>query len=334
MKTKLLFVILVSALFLNGCSSEKKEKANEASYTEEVYDISGVERDVYGTLMTPNIDEKYPLVIIVGGSGPTDRDGNIYNQTMLKDIANGLIKENIATYRFDKSTFSYSDDIEFLTSLTPKTEYTDDVEAIVNEFASDENISNIYILGHSQGGIMIPDINQVVGDKVNGYIMMATPTTPFADLFLQQIEYINNIDGVVDEQEQNYYEYIKNEVDTINDPTITDESIFVLNGTLEYWRYENMNNNFELADELTQEVLVLQGTRDYNVVVAEFENWQNKYGDKANWQFKLYDNLNHFMIYGEGEGLSTPEEVVNSEYTPVDENVINDIIDWVKAIEQ
>src|SRR5690606_15539023 len=59
---------------------------------------------VNGSLLVPASAENPPLVILITGSGPTDRDGN---QSFLKNdshkkLARALAREGIASFRYDK----------------------------------------------------------------------------------------------------------------------------------------------------------------------------------------------------------------------------------------
>src|SRR4051812_8483211 len=60
--------------------------------------------DIHGTILTPANTGKMPVVLIIAGSGPTDRNGN--NSSMennsLKMLAEELSKNGIASVRFDK----------------------------------------------------------------------------------------------------------------------------------------------------------------------------------------------------------------------------------------
>ncbi len=61
---------------------------------------------LHGTLETPDASAPWPAVLIVAGSGPTDRDGNSAGlpgaNDSLKQLALGLAKQGIASVRYDK----------------------------------------------------------------------------------------------------------------------------------------------------------------------------------------------------------------------------------------
>ena len=57
-----------------------------------------------GTLLTPEHIEKPELVIIIAGSGPTDRNGNqnFLKNNSLKKLATAITNKGVATFRYDK----------------------------------------------------------------------------------------------------------------------------------------------------------------------------------------------------------------------------------------
>ena len=86
--------------------------AQEKNYTESELSIQTNSVTIKGTLLTPLSSEKSALVILIPGSGPTDRDGNnaMMKNNSLKYLAEALAEKKIATYRFDKSVLSYTKD--------------------------------------------------------------------------------------------------------------------------------------------------------------------------------------------------------------------------------
>ena len=77
-------------------------------------------------------------------------------------------------------------------------------------------------------------------------------------------------------------------------------------------------------------MLILQGERDYQVTMVDFNNWKEGLSSQDNVTFKLYPRLNH--LFAAGEGKSTPGEYQNPGH--VDKQVIEDIAQWIKEISQ
>jgi fermentation-respiration switch protein FrsA (DUF1100 family) len=73
-------------------------------------------------------------------------------------------------------------------------------------------------------------------------------------------------------------------------------------------------------------MLILQGERDYQVTMQDFQNWKDALSSHSNVQLKTYPDLNHLFITGTGK--STPAEYNVPGNMSV--NVIDDITAWIK----
>ena len=73
-----------------------------------------------------------------------------------------------------------------------------------------------------------------------------------------------------------------------------------------YWLYLNNYNQCNIAKSLAQPILIIQGGRDCQVTMTDFNLWKKNLAGKSNVQFKQYDKLNHIFV--EGTGKSTPAE--------------------------
>jgi fermentation-respiration switch protein FrsA (DUF1100 family) len=102
----------------------------------------------------------------------------------------------------------------------------------------------------------------------------------------------------------------------------------LLGAPVAYWLDLRGYQPAELAKELPQPLLILQGARDYQVTLADFEVWQQAVGGRANVTLKLYPSLNHLFMAGEGK--STPSEYDAPGH--VAEEVIVDIAAWVQRM--
>jgi len=130
---------------------------------------------LFGTLLVPAADAQAPLVIIIAGSGPTDRDGNSVllpgANNSLKLLAEGLAEHGIATLRYDKRGIGESKaamvseaDLRFDT-------YANDGADWVRRFRSDDRFSSITILGHSEGSLL--GMLAVQSSNADGYVSIA-----------------------------------------------------------------------------------------------------------------------------------------------------------------
>ena len=301
---------------------------NLSSFTEFDITIGSGEWELPGTISIPKGLGPFPCIVLVHGSGANDRDETIGPNKPFKDIAWGLASENIIVLRYDKRTLVYPEETAGDINLTVKEEVVDDaIEAVRLLKTYDEvNQNQIYVLGHSLGGMMAPQIASFE-DNITGLIMLAAPARNLEDLIFDQTVYLSEMDGVIDENETSAINMTKEALVKIKSLNISeDEKILTVYKA--YWEYLNNYDQVETADNLTIPILLLQGKRDYQVTFEDdFAIWNNTFSDNTNVLLKTYDLLNHLFI--SGQGIPT-----NTEYLipgQVSEYVIQDILSWIKG---
>ena len=107
------------------------------------YTIKSNGIDLKGTLLIPENGNLKKLVLFVHGSGPNDRDETVFENKPFKDIAESLFANGIASYRFDKRT--YTNPESFSDKSTIDDEVTNDILNIVKyqyKITLDENSMN------------------------------------------------------------------------------------------------------------------------------------------------------------------------------------------------
>lgn len=281
-----------------------------------------------GTLTMPKGDGSFPVVILVQGSGPSDRDETIGPNKPFRDIAWGLAQKGIATLRYDKRTFVYGDKMAQMTDMTVNDETVNDAVIALKLLQSNSKIdkNRIYILGHSLGGMMMPRIAGLTPDAA-GYVIMSGPVTPLDDLIVEQIKYLSELDGTVTDQEKQAIQAYEAMRDNIK--ALTPESKFtsaqLFNCPASYWLDLKDYNPAEVAKSIEKPLLILQGERDYQVTMKEFNLWKDALGNKNNVTLKSYEGLDHLYLYGTEK--SNPQEY--NVAGKVDSRAIEDIAAWV-----
>jgi len=193
-----------------------------------------------GKLTIPKGEGPFPVVIFVHGSGPNDMDETIGPNKIFRDLAWGLSSFGIATLRYDKRTKVYPQEFsKYEDGFTVMEEVIEDVLYAIEFVKTQEEIdkSKIFILGHSLGGMLAPRIASLSKD-VKGIIIMAGPTRPLEDLIWEQINYIANLDGKIDEKEKEQLELIKKEIEKLKDPEIATKyplSMNILGAPVKYF---------------------------------------------------------------------------------------------------
>lgn len=112
---------------------------------------------LFGTLMLPKSSKPVPVVLIIAGSGPTDRDGNNPEggrNDNLKRLAVILAQHNIASVRYDKRGVAASK------AATPDERdlsverYVSDVQAWAQKLRANSRLGRLILLGHSEGALI------------------------------------------------------------------------------------------------------------------------------------------------------------------------------------
>ncbi len=290
------------------------KELNKAKVIERDIVINSGKFNLPGTLSMPiDVQNNVPVVILVHGSGPHDRNESIEGLKPFQELAWGLAEKGVAVIRYDKRTFVYKG-----ASATDKNTFTYDDEVVDDAIAAvglaktlpGIAVGNVFVLGHSLGGTLVPRIADKAGDTdhLAGIISVAGLTRKMNDVLIEQINYLASLSS--------------QKVDAA-------EQAAKIMGALpkSYRDFELAYDPVETARKLKLPFLILHGERDYQVTMEDYANWRLGLLRNKNVKFKSYPKLNHMLQ--EGVGKSTPLEYSN--YSPIPEYVITDIANFVKG---
>ncbi len=304
---------------------------DRGSFTEEKVTVGAEDWPLPGLLTRPKRADRPPLVILVHGSGPQDRDETIGPNTPFRDLAHGLSSRGVAVLRYDKRTKAHASRLAapaVAARITVMDEVVDDVLATLAKARRISGIDpdRVFVLGHSLGGALAPLIAQKDG-KLAGLILMAASNRPPHELIRDQLDHIKKVDP-------------DQAVALAKDKTIDDalarmkagkarDDEMVLGASVHYWKSLAEVQSAKIVGSQTRlPVLVLQGARDYQVTEVDFDAFRQALKGRANTAFHLYPDLNHcFQV---GEGKATPAEY--GEPGIVDARVIRDVSVWIRSI--
>lgn len=241
---------------------------SQAAFSETVLDAAGPKGPLKGTLLTPN-SKPNAAVLIVPGSGPTDRNGNNplgVNASPYRLLAEGLAAKGFATLRIDKrGMFASAMAVEDANAVTIA-DYVDDVHAWVNVLRHHIHTPYIWVLGHSEGGIVALAAAQE--EDVCGVVLIATPGRPMGEVLRQQLSanpenemLLKQALPIIDALEH------RQRVDITNmHPAL--QSLF--NPAVQGFLINAFSYNpGHLISSISKPVLVLQGQRDLQVEEAD-----------------------------------------------------------------
>jgi pimeloyl-ACP methyl ester carboxylesterase len=143
---------------------------------------------LYGSLLLPRSEQPPPVVLIIPGSGPTDRNGNNpdgAHTDNLKQLALVLAKNHIASVRYDKRGVAASQ------AATPDERdltveaYVADAVAWSRKLKADPRFGPLILLGHSEGALIASLAAQPSG--ASALISVAGSGRPIDEVFRAQI---------------------------------------------------------------------------------------------------------------------------------------------------
>jgi uncharacterized protein len=147
-----------------------------------------------GTLSQPagkaTMDAKgrYPAIVLIGGSGPTDRDETVAGIPIFAQIANALADAGYYVLRYDKRGVGQSGGRSENATLQ---DYADDVASAVKFLRDRKDVDpkRIVLAGHSEGawsGLIAASRDE----DVEAVVMMAGPSGTGGELVLEQQQYL------------------------------------------------------------------------------------------------------------------------------------------------
>jgi len=142
-----------------------------------------------GTLLAPAAKPGAALLIIPG-SGPTDRDGNNplgVKASTYQLLAEGLAARGTATLRIDKRGMFASAAAARDANAVTIPDYVDDVRSWVTVLAQDTGAPCVWLLGHSEGGLIaMAAARELPG--VCGLVLVATAGRPMGEVLREQLK--------------------------------------------------------------------------------------------------------------------------------------------------
>ncbi|MFP4542637.1 MAG: alpha/beta fold hydrolase [Candidatus Kapaibacterium sp.] len=327
----------ISGLYLMPYQSDaawsKPEYADTTKFREKEIEFGLENQKLPGTLTIPAGNGPFPVLILVHGSGSHDRDETIGPNKPFKDLAWGLASNGIAVFRYVKRTHRYKE--QFMgeqRNITINEETVYDAVEAVNKLKEFEELDSkrIFLLGHSLGGYIMPRIARLQ-DRAAGYIIMAGNMRPLEDLVIDQVQYIAELDGLLSDEETKQINVMKKQVDRLAKEDFDEDTPATelpMGIPAVYWMDLINYDPAEMAKDIDEPILILQGERDYQVTTVDYNLWREAIGGRDNVKMILYPKLNHLFM--EGEGDSRPSEY--NEAGNISPKVIRDISEWVKSI--
>ena len=128
----------------------------EMGQTEEILKLKTQTGEIEGTLAMPDSKLPVPVVLIIAGSGPTDRDGNnpVMKNNSLKMLSAELAKKGIASLRYDKRGIAKSQPAGIKEADLRFEMYINDAADWIKLLSQNKKFSQVVVIGHSEGSLI------------------------------------------------------------------------------------------------------------------------------------------------------------------------------------
>ena len=307
-----------------------------------------------GTLTLPDSIGKYPVVILISGSGPQDRDETIFGHKPFLVIADYLTKNGIGVLRFDDRGVGKSTG-DFYSATTA--DFATDVKSCVQFLLTQKNmlLNKIGLIGHSEGGIIATmvsadnkDISYIVllaGSGISGEeIIYAQTEKMYQDLdrsdIEKQVKLRRDLISVIKSEtnkelaRKKLEKHLNNNLDVLSIQPIQD-TVQLINNTVtvfnsDWYRFFINYNPSEDIEKITCPVLALIGEKDIQVLPEQnlpvIEEALKK-GGNNDYLVKEIEGVNHLF--------QTANTGKMNEYGKIEEtispNVLILISDWISS---
>ena len=281
-----------------------------------------VNTNVEGTLLLPNTQEEksIPLVILIAGSGPTDRDGNqsFMKNDALKKIAEALSQKGIATFRYDKRIVKQirNQNIDKNISFD---DFVIDARSVIGFFKS--KFETIIVAGHSQGslvGLLALDAG------ASGFISLAGAGKPIDEILEEQIV---KTAAVFSKSTERVLNVLRSGETTLEYPP---ELASIFNLELQAFLISWMQHNpAKIIANTPLPILIINGDKDLQVDVKEAQLLNSA---AQNSKLIIIEHMNHVLVKIDGDDLENAKSY-NNPNLKINEELINAIQEFTLAID-
>jgi len=295
-----------------------------AQFKEEAIALKTDHDSLRGEWIVPDGVSSFPLVIIVAGSGPTDRNGNSplgVSANSYKLLAIELAKQKIGSLLFDKRGIAASKQAMVSEDVLRFDTYVQDLIVWIQFAAKDKRVKKIIIAGHSEGSLIGMLATQRT--KIAGYISIAGPA--------------RSIDKIIETQVAAQPAIIRTQVDSFftmlrENKKIDSVPPYLMSlfrpGIQPYIQSWMKYNPCEEIKKLTVPVLIVQGAADLQVSPEEGQQLSACLPGAA---FEPIPGMNH-VLKNSGTNRAENLATYSNAALPLNEELTSAIIVFVKKI--
>ncbi|WP_251566999.1 alpha/beta hydrolase [Erythrobacter sp. 3-20A1M] len=316
------------ALALGGVAAAPAATAPDTPM-ERAITAPGPKGDLAGTLREAAGDGDAPVVLILPGSGPTDRDGN--NPMGLKAetyryLADDLAARGIASVRIDKRGMFGSSAAGSPEDVTIGA-YAADTRSWIDAIREETGAGCVWLLGHSEGGLIALSSAAQSGEGVCGLILVAAPGRPLQDIIREQLRanpanafLLKDADRIIDALVAG---------ETVPDSEIPAPLLPLFRESIQgFVRSEFALDPAELAKATDLPLLLIYGGRDIQVAPTDGERLAAARPDAT---LATFPDMSHVLKSVAGDGMQANLATYADPDLPLTDGVGEAIAAFVKV---
>lgn len=321
-RCSLFIVAIVLCLMFTSVYAQSDEKLSKLELEVAVKTDSG---SISGSLLMPKKPDQPPVVLIISGSGPTDRNGNsgFLQNNALRKLAYGLARNGIASVRYDKRGLAGSAKAAYKEEDLTIDRFIRDAVYWLDTLNKDSRFSNVFVAGHSEGSLI--GMMAIQQSKAAGFISIAGVGVP-ADKILEKQLASQSED--LAKQAVEIMEQLK-AGKSIPQDSIPPILLTLYRSSIQQYltSWFRLDPAREIA-RLNCPVYILQGTTDLQVSQdnAELLNKSAKHAD-----LRIIEGMNHVLKdapMDRSENLST----YGNKDLPLSDGVLKGVTKFIKSI--
>jgi uncharacterized protein len=273
---------------------------------------------------------KLPAAVLVGSSGPTDRDGLAFGVPILGEIAGVLADAGFLVVRYDKRGIGQSGGRAESAGLA---DYAEDVRAAIKvlERRKDVDVKRIAVIGHSEGGA-VALIAAAKNKQIAAVAVLATPGMTGADLVLAQQQRVLNRSTMSTEDKQKKVDAQKR----IHEAVISGKGLELLapevRRAVDNAEYQSLltADPAKIVPGVRQPLLIVQGDLDTQVEPSNADRLEALARQRKNAQpveVVKVPGVNHLLVPAT---TGEVDEYLTLKDTHVSQAVTQAIVTWLK----
>jgi hypothetical protein len=305
------FVLLISIFIWASSFSQNKEFNSQEI---------PINKYIEGTLLLPNKVKPMPLVIIIAGSGPTDRNGNqgMMQNNSLKFLAEGLYDKKIASFRYDKRIFKLAKEQQLVEEEINFNDFITDAASVINFFKNDPRFSKIVVLGHSQGSL----VGMIASQKnVDLFISVAGAGQEIDDVIIDQLK--TQAPALVEDARKAFDDIRVNGIATDYGKGL---AMIMRPSVQPFLRSWMQYNPQEEIKKIAVPVLLINGDKDLQVQVSEAQKLKEARKDAT---LIIIPAMNHVLKEINGDSLLENQQAYTNPDLPVSKTLVNEIATFI-----